>query len=77
MTQVEHELNKDKNCFCIDLVNDESLLNSFIDQLGKISKTKLQQLVEELGLKSINFKDLSFNFNKCKMGIKPLKSPKK
>ncbi|MCD7137010.1 KAP family NTPase [Limosilactobacillus balticus] len=77
MTQVEHELNKDKNCFCIDLVNDESLLNSFIDQLGKISKTKLQQLVEELGLKSINFKDFSFNFNKVQDGNKTAEVAKK
>ncbi len=63
MTQVENELSKDKNCHCIDLVNDESLLSSFIDQLGKASKTKIQHIIEELGIKSINFKDLSFNFN--------------
>lgn len=62
MTQVEHELNKDKHCQCIDLVNDASLLNSFISQLSNISQTKWQQIFSQIGLSSIKFKDLSFDF---------------
>lgn len=78
MTQVEHELSKDKNCHCIDLVNDERLLSSFIDQLRKISRTKIQQVLADLGINSVNFKDVSFNFNQeVKDGSKTAYAAKK
>lgn len=75
MTQVKQKLQEDQRCRCIDLVHDQSLLNSFISQLRGISQTKLQQLAGQLGLASslrINFAKEILSANEAYNVIKPM-----
>ncbi len=63
MTQVEHLLQQDERCICIDLINDESLLTSFIQQLSAASQTTTQRLFKKVGLSSVNIGQVGVEFN--------------
>ena len=47
MTKVEHLLSKDPNCFCIDLINDNDLIESFINRLKEILTSKFTNILKK------------------------------
>ena len=44
MTEVEHLLKQDSHCHCIDLINDQSLLTSFVNRLEEIGTSKFAKV---------------------------------
>lgn len=61
MTEVEQLLKKQSNCYCIDLINDSSLLSSFVNRLKELTNNKLRNAFKKV--KGISAAGMQISFD--------------
>ena len=62
MTEVEQLLKKQSNCYCIDLINDSSLLPSFVNRLKELTNNKLTNAFKKV--KGISAAGMQISFER-------------